>query len=96
MRSGQTDDEEHHHDVAIDAKLVSPELLVLAERQRVVNEELQQLQKLRVQKAAQLAQVEKTVEFARRAAMNDIDKAQHAVAQVDAVRDLAKDYATSI
>ncbi|KAF1318782.1 hypothetical protein FI667_g13648, partial [Globisporangium splendens] len=90
---GQTDDEEHQ-EIEIDAKLISPELLVLAERQRVVNEELQQLQKLRVQKAAQLAQVEKTVEFARRAALSDIDKAQHAVAQVDSVRDLVKDYAS--
>lgn len=68
-------------------------MLVLAERQRVVNDELKNLQKLREQRAAQLAQVEKSVEIAKRAAIADIEKAQSAVAQVDDVRHIVKDYA---
>lgn len=83
---------EEEEDAMPDPDALSPEMLVLAERQRVVNDELKELQKLREQKAAQLTQVEKSVEIAKRAAVMDIEKAQNAVALVDDVRHLVKDY----
>lgn len=89
------DDDDDDDNATKDADALSPEMLVLAERQRVVDDELRALHKLREQKAAQLAQVLKSVELARRAAVLDVEKAQSAVAQVDDVRHLVKDYAAA-